>query len=67
MTTAGDVCLSNGKQRITNRHLVLAISKDQEIQVLLRKFVISQGGVPPQAFPKKNILIKKDTPSDEVT
>ncbi len=55
MTTAGDVCLSNGKQRITNRHLVLAISKDQEIQVLLRKFVISQGGVPPQAFPKKNI------------
>ena len=41
ISLAGDMCFSSGKVRITDRHLVLAISKDEEIKALLRKFVIS--------------------------
>ena len=41
---AGDICLADGKHLIKNRHLVLAIGKDEEIQKVLKNFTIHKGG-----------------------
>ena len=41
---AGDICVSENKHLIQNRHLVQAIGKDQEIQKVLKSFTIHKGG-----------------------
>ncbi|KAI0701043.1 histone-fold-containing protein [Cytidiella melzeri] len=48
---AGNAARDNKKQRIVPRHLQLAIRNDEELNKLLGKVVISQGGVVPHIDP----------------
>jgi len=56
---AGNACRDNKKQRISPRHIMLAIRNDEEINKLLKDVHIAQGGVMP------NILAPLLPPGEE--
>ena len=45
---AGLACMANKKKRITPRHVLLAVKKDEEMSTLLRAVTICGGGVLPK-------------------
>ncbi|KAL7009739.1 Core histone macro-H2A.1 [Cystobasidiomycetes sp. EMM_F5] len=42
---AGNAARDNNKQRIKGRHIMLAVSNDEELRLLLKHVTISEGGV----------------------
>ncbi|KAI0242602.1 Histone H2A type 2-B [Massospora cicadina] len=56
---AGNACHDNRKKRIIPRHLQLAIRNDQELNALLGRVTISQGGVLPNihGLRSHNVLV----------
>uniref|UniRef100_A0A3Q3BFA3 Histone H2A n=1 Tax=Kryptolebias marmoratus TaxID=37003 RepID=A0A3Q3BFA3_KRYMA len=54
---AGKACQENKKQRITPRHILLAVKNDEELNQLLAGVTISDGGVLPNIQP--SLLPKK--------
>ena len=61
---AGNAARDNKKRRIIPRHIQLAVRNDEELNKLLGKVTISQGGVLPNIH---SVLLPKATKSkDEV-
>lgn len=63
---AGDETKKAQKQRITPRHIMLAVRKDQELNELLKDVTISEAGVLPlpQNLPE-NKRVERAGPSQE--
>jgi len=59
---AGNAARDNKKQRISPRHIQLAIRNDEELNRLLQHVTISQGGVLPNIMPQ---LLPKKSKSGE--
>ena len=57
---AGNAARDNKKKRIVPRHIMLAISNDEELNKLLDKVFISQGGVMPHI---QAVLLPRKSPS----
>lgn len=55
---AGNAAIENKKRRIVPRHLTLAIRQDDELNLVFRNVIISDGGVMPNIQP---ILLPKKT------
>ena len=53
---AGDAARENKKNRITPRHILLAVKTDAELAKLLAGVTIAQGGVVPNINP---VLLRK--------
>ncbi|ESP02822.1 hypothetical protein LOTGIDRAFT_212337 [Lottia gigantea] len=49
---AGNAAQHNKKQRVTPRHILLAIANDEELHTLLKHVTIPQGGVLPRIHPE---------------
>lgn len=48
---AGDAARDNKRSRISPRHIFLAVHADDELNILLGRTIISQGGVMPHIEP----------------
>ena len=60
---AGNAARDNKKRRIIPRHIQLAVRNDEELNKLLGRVTISQGGVLPNIH---SVLLPKPTKSKEV-
>lgn len=67
---AATACTDNKRQRITPRHLMLAIRNDEELSQLLGNVTISDGGVLPyihaSLLPKRKEVLDNVTITDTV-
>lgn len=59
MEIAGEVAKDHKRKRITPRHIMLAVSMDEEFDKLFAHTTIASGGVLPKINP---ILLEKKTP-----
>lgn len=55
---SGTAAIANKRQRIIPRHILLAVRQDEELSVLLKDVVISEGGVNPHI---ESVLLPKKT------
>ncbi|KAF4075070.1 hypothetical protein AMELA_G00230390 [Ameiurus melas] len=67
---SGNASKDNKKQRITPRHIQLAVRNDEELNTLLGAVTISEGGVLPniqaQLLPKRTKAPREDNSSKDV-
>ncbi|XP_071518387.1 late histone H2A.1-like [Panulirus ornatus] len=61
---AGDSVLSSNKKRITPRHILLAVRRDDELNKLLEDVTIPEGGVVPNIHA---VLLPKGAPNVEAS
>jgi len=63
---AGNASRDNKRTRITPRHVLLAVKNDEELNVLLKNVILSDGGVLPNIntvlLPKQSTAKKTSTP-----